>query len=503
MSQAVSILYLEDDASDYELALELLAQSGIPSKAVRVETEDGFRAGLGLHDLQIILADYHLPGYNGLSALSLARKLRPEVPFVFVSGTLGEEVAIAALTNGARDYVLKQRLMRLVPAVRRILQDEEAARTLRRTEEQLRQAQKMEIVGQLSAGIAHDFGNLLTIILGYSDLLLQQVDGIRSVQNVGQIRTAAERALAIVRQLTAFARGTTQARSTFDLNSVVSGNERLLRMLAGQKIEVNVAITDFPIMVAAELNQLQQVILNLAANARDAMPEGGVLTITSAKVPRDGTERAALRVSDTGVGMSLDVRERIFEPFFTTKEMDGGTGLGLWMVRKIAGEHGWTIQVESERGKGTTFEIVLPLESTTPADARPVREREGALVIVGDNRLEGTIATALAELGYETTRNNGLADLLIATNGIAATRVLITDSPAAGALGTGIGKTTRDEKRWKVVYIEKNAIDPNPVAGADLVLRQPFTLENLRSGLARLQREDHEQPGCTELPVRQ
>jgi len=497
MNEAVSILYLEDDPSDYELALELLAQNGIATKPVRVETEDGFRAGLELQDLQIILADYHLPAYNGLSALSLARKLRPEVPFVFVSGTLGEEVAIAALTNGARDYVLKQRLSRLVPTVRRILQDEEAAKTLRRTEGQLRQAQKMEIVGQLSAGIAHDFGNLLTVILGYSDLLLQQVDSTRLVQNVSQIRTAADRALAIVRQLTEFARGTAQSRSTFDLNSVVSGNEKLLRMLAGKKIEVNVGTTGIPIMVAAELNQIQQVILNLAANARDAMPDGGVLTITSTKIVRDGEQRAALRVSDTGIGMAQEVQKRIFEPFFTTRETEGGTGLGLWMVRKIAAEHGWTIHVESERGKGTTFELLLPLITSVPKETSHIPQREGALVIVGDDRLQGTIAAALSELGYETTSNNGLADLLMATKGMASTRMLITDSPMAGALGTGIGSAARDEKRWKVVYIEQNTIDPNPVAGADLVLRQPITLENLRSSLARLQREEAGAPKPT------
>ncbi len=242
---------------------------------------------------------------------------------------------------------------------------------LRHSEEQLRQAQKMEAVGRLAGGVAHDFNNVLTAIYGYTDLLLDQFrpdDPRRS--DVEEIRRAAERAAALTRQLLAFSRKQVMQPRLLDLNEVIGSVRKLLDRLVGEDVRVVTDNDPNLVRVRADPGQLEQVLMNLAANARDAMPRGGDVRISTRneRIDADATERvelppgayAVIEVSDTGTGMPADVREHIFEPFYTTKELGKGTGLGLATVYGIVKQTGGGIYVESEVGQGTTFALYLP-----------------------------------------------------------------------------------------------------------------------------------------------
>jgi PAS domain S-box-containing protein len=248
--------------------------------------------------------------------------------------------------------------------------------TLRNTEAQLRQAQKMEAVGLLAGGIAHDFNNLLTVILGCSDLLLGTLaPGGEAGDLVQEIKAAGERAALLTRQLLAFSRKQVLVPRVLDLNALVHDLEKMLRRLIGEDIDLEAHLAAGPLPVRVDPGQLEQVLLNLAVNARDAMPKGGRLTVQTRRVdrPPDGGGPAGpcalLSVSDTGCGMDEAVKAHLFEPFFTTKEPGKGTGLGLATVYGIIEQSGGHIEVQSEVGRYTRFQIFLPLVvEAAPAD---------------------------------------------------------------------------------------------------------------------------------------
>ena len=249
---------------------------------------------------------------------------------------------------------------------------------LRRSELQLRQAQKMEAVGRLAGGVAHDFNNVLTAIFGYADLLLDQFtpDDPRRT-DVLEIRHSADRAAALTKQLLAFSRKQVVQPRTLDLNRTVQSVEKLLGRLVSDDVEVELSLAPNLGEVLADPGSIEQVLMNLAANARDAMPEGGTLRVATRNehVERELADRpglapgdyVVLAVSDNGAGISSEVREHIFEPFFTTKEPGKGTGLGLATVYAVVKQSGGTVYVESEEGQGTTFVIYLPRLSVATA----------------------------------------------------------------------------------------------------------------------------------------
>ena len=288
----------------------------------------------------------------------------------------------------------------------------------KRLEQQLLQAQKMEAIGRLAGGIAHDFNNLLTIIRGNADLLRSQFgdSADAALEYLDDLRLAADRAAALVRQLLMFSRQSSGQVEIVDVNSVIRGLASMLDRLLGERIRLVVDLSAEPATVLADYSHLEQVIMNLAVNARDAMPDGGVLTLSTRLLPSadiEGPQRwVQLRVSDTGVGMDDAVKERIFEPFFTTKGPDKGTGLGLTTVFGIVQRLGGQIHVDTAPGCGTTFTLTLPWakgqtvqESRTPLPPALVRQhprQSGRLLLVEDeDSLRKLARLTLENQGYE------------------------------------------------------------------------------------------------------
>ena len=263
-------------------------------------------------------------------------------------------------------------------------------------EEQLRHSQKLEAVGTLAGGIAHDFNTILTAIIGFADLLQKQAGDLPAVrQSVGQIRNSAGKASQLITRLLAFSRKQVINPRTVDLNEVVQGMEEILRQVVTDAVILELALDPEPISVVLDADQFDQVLLNLAANARDAMPDGGFLRIATRRVlscqsPCGGNDLthpgwcAVVTVTDTGVGLPDDIREKIFDPFFTTKEVGKGTGLGLSMAYGIIRQHSGTIYAKGEQGIGTTFTICLPgLNPCLPAGE--ITGIEGLRVMVADS----------------------------------------------------------------------------------------------------------------------
>jgi two-component system cell cycle sensor histidine kinase/response regulator CckA len=244
------------------------------------------------------------------------------------------------------------------PTVIGVLVEDTTAR--KELELQLAQSQKMEAVGRLAGGVAHDFNNLLTVIRSYSTILLAALEGDRRREDVEEIAAAAERAAALTRQLLAFSRRQVMQPQALGLNAVITDIEKMLRRLIGEDIALVTRFDPKLWLVHADPGQIEQVVMNLAVNARDAMPNGGRLTIETANVQRDGRSYVMIAMSDTGVGMTPEVRSHLFEPFFTTKERGKGTGLGLSTVYGIVKQSGGDIVVEAAPGLGSTFTIYLP-----------------------------------------------------------------------------------------------------------------------------------------------
>jgi PAS domain S-box-containing protein len=249
----------------------------------------------------------------------------------------------------------------------------------RALEEQLRQSQKLEAIGRLAGGVAHDFNNILMSIMGAADLLLMQTTGDDPARNeVSEIKQSVERGAGLTRQLLAFSRRQATRSLRFNLGDVVRGMNSMLRRLIGPEIEFEILCSSQPILVIADSGQIEQVVMNLVINARDAMPEGGRLTVRVDGIDLDGTGAVALvegnaghyarlSVSDTGSGMDEQTRAKLFEPFFTTKEQGKGTGLGLSIVYGIVRQSGGYINVVSEPRRGSTFSIYLPLAAAPEA----------------------------------------------------------------------------------------------------------------------------------------
>ena len=575
MKSPLRILHLEDDANDAEIILDTLKCGGITCETTRVQNRDEFEAALQRGGIDLILSDISLPKFDGMAAMAIARAKWPSIPFIVVSGSLGEELAIDSLKNGATDYVLKERVARLAPAVLRAMQDvekkvenqrmeealgdsEQRLKTIfgqsplgiamvgvdgrpvltnpalekmlgytgeeltrmpfvefthledrakdidlyqqllggarqgyqvekrylrkdgqvvwarlsvslaresahhanfaiamvedmterRELEAQFIEAQKMEVIGQLASGVAHDFNNLLAVIMGYSDLMLGETGlGKKAQSQLETIRAAAERAAGLTRQLLIFSRKQKVELIVLDLRDVVKELNKMLKRLVDENIKVTIIPGEQSGHIKADSGYIGQVLMNLVVNARDAMPKGGQLTIATKNVTLDESyirkhkgaiagEYVLLSVTDTGTGISEEVKAHLFEAFFTTKPKGKGTGLGLATCQTIVEQSGGHIEVCSEVGRGTTFNIYFPrveqpLDVQAEDDqARPSpRGTEALLVVEDDPSLRHLATHVLAAQGYLvlSAQNGQEALRLMIDHKSSAIRLVITD----------------------------------------------------------------------------
>jgi PAS domain S-box-containing protein len=505
MIKKIRIIHLDDDIFSSSLIQALLAEEGIECDINRIKTEGDFSVLLECGGFDLVLAELTIPALSGMTALAMTRERRPDLPFIFVSDSMGEEVVIKSLKSGATDYVLKSRLSRLVPAVLRALREAEerekrriveeelweneqlfrnafenavngmcltrpnfgflmvnnsfcemlgysagelAAMTfmdlthpddlepsrrlaeellsggvpagnlekrflhrngwiiwalvsvfLQRDEEgspryfitqvqniteqknlenQLCHAQKLEAVGRLTGGMAHDFNNFLSVIMGHASLLEKKLPhDVTLAYHLRQILIASDSASRLTQSLLAFSRKQPIEFRILNLNDVVTKVERMISAVVRKDVEFMINLVDEVLTVMGDAGQLEQVLMNLVTNARDAMPHGGMLNISTciAEIDREFVEfhgfggpgkYALLSVADNGIGMDEETRKKIFEPFFTTKEAGEGTGLGLSMAYGTIKQHKGFITCFSGPGKGTTFKIYLPLKEADP-----------------------------------------------------------------------------------------------------------------------------------------
>ncbi len=457
MKTSLHILHLEDDANDAMLVQLALEAGGIGVVITRVQIREEFEAALATGVIDVVLSDYSLPGFDGLAALEFVRTHWPNVPFILVTGTMGEERAIDALKSGATDYVLKARLARLVPAVRRAMQEVEAQAERRRLQAQFIEGQKMDVIGQLAAGVAHDFNNILAIIMGCIDMVTLKLGPQSAVRKyTEEIRRASERAAGLTRQLLVFGRKETVQPVVLDLSRVVDETDKMLRWLIHENIEMTILPGKRTGHVLADSGYIGQLLMNLVVNARDAMPKGGRLIIATTNVTLDEAHVRAhpgarvgdhllLSVADTGDGMTDEVKAHIFEAFFTTKPLGKGTGLGLATCQTIVQQCGGHISVSSQLGQGTTFNVYFPrvphgqFEAAKPAQNGHLLMGTETLLVVDDEPAVKHLACGVMEAhGYDVlSAANGQEALQVARAHLGAPiRLVISDMvmPLMGGL---------------------------------------------------------------------
>ena len=549
MPEPLHILVIEDSNADFLMVERHLKKKELSVRCRRVDTLNGLKEAIKNENWDMVLSDYNVPQLDFHENLNLLHAALPDLPVIMVTGTVGEEKAVELLKLGVRDFVLKENLVRLVPAIERCLRDvadysakKETIESLRLSEErfqlamrgandglwdlnlltnetyfsprwksmlgyadeelenrydimerllhpedleptlsrlhdyierptsryevefrmrhknghyvdilsrafmldgehgealrmvgthvditerkklekQYRQAQKMEAIGQLAGGVAHDFNNILQAILGYSHLILAKAKDNEPVKHyVEELIKASNRAADLTKGLLAFSRKQEVTLAVIDISEVIKSNEAFLRRLIREDIELKLSCSEEPLTVLADRGQIEQVFMNLVTNGRDAMPNGGRLSIETRLVTLDqefivahgfGTAGiySSFSVSDSGFGMDKETQSHVFEPFFTTKEQGEGTGLGLSMAYGIVKKHDGFITVYSEPGTGTIFKIYLPLvQASAFTGNNKVREvvplrggTETILVGEDDAALRRLSKNVLSHYGY-------------------------------------------------------------------------------------------------------
>jgi len=397
--------------------------------------------------------------------------------------------------------------------IRDITRRKHAEEALRSSEEQLQQASKLEAVGRLAGGVAHDFNNLLGVILGSSELLLDDLcaDDPRRT-SVEAISAASKRAASLTKQLLTFSRKQISSPLVFDLNTIVGETGRMLPRVIGEHIDIAVVLSVGQAPVLADPTQVQQILMNLATNARDAMPEGGKLTIEVAncEMKQEGGKQAdlapghyvTLTVSDTGTGMSREIQSRAFDPFFTTKEIGQGTGLGLSTVYGIVKDSNGSILVNSEPGEGTTFRIYLPrakeeIIERAAASRVPNESLQGSetiLLVEDQSELRVLIYRFLQGLGYKVL-DTGLPveAIQIAEGYTGEIDLLLTDVVMPGMNGRELAKRLRRlYANMRILYVsgfDDQVLEQGVLDANDVFIAKPFLLRELAENIRQLLRE--------------
>ncbi len=628
-SAEIALLILEDNPADAKLMMHELTRAGFRVTADVARSADQFKELSASRNYDVVLADFHIPNWTGLSALRWLKRQGYDLPVILVTGSMGDEEAVASIKEGASDYVLKDKMERLPVAVTHALKEQElraerdqAEREVRESEkryrllfnanpqpmwvydletlqilavndvaidhygysreeflsftikdirppedvpkmlafviasraqpptreagvwrhqkkdgkiiyvqitegqlkfgecvaglvcaedvterqileQQFRQAQKMEAVGRLAGGVAHDFNNLLMVISSSAQLLQDRKDDPETIDKyANQIRSASDKAATLTRQLLAFSRQQVLQPAILDINGIVKDLLKMLPRLLGEDIEVSLGLEPQLWRVNADRGQIEQVIMNLAVNARDAMPAGGKLSIETANVTLDETyterhqvkakpgDYMMLALSDNGVGMSSEIQARIFEPFFTTKELGKGTGLGLAMVYGIVKQSDGFIWVYSEPDRGSSFKLYFPASHGEVARVQPllnessVSGTETILLVEDEQSLRQVSADYLASKGYRVLQaDNGTDAVKISEEHEGVIDALVTDMVMPGLGGRNVAELIQAQRpSIRVIFVSgytDRSITEELLDNDAIFLQKPFSLKVL------------------------
>jgi two-component system, cell cycle sensor histidine kinase and response regulator CckA len=503
----MKILHLEDDAHDAEL-LRVQFLSEWPDCEVQVvSTEQQFIDGLNAAP-DLILSDFNMPTFSGRDALKIAKAKVPGTPFVFLSGTIGEDRAIEALHAGAADYVLKDRPKRLVPAMKRALKEARLARERKAAEAQMLRVQRLENIGMLAAGIAHDFNNVLAPVVMAVPLLRTKCAGDEAARKIlNSVESSVDRGASLVKQILGFSQGVTGEPQLVQPRHLIRELLSVMRQTFPRNIRIEDNTASDLWSVKANPTQLHQVLLNLAVNARDAMPQGGTLTMRAENRQIDSVAAASipgaaagsyvrLEVADTGTGIPPAIVGKIWDPFFTTKGEGKGTGLGLATVRGIVHNHGGVATVHTRLGQGTTFEILLPAaacdatgEATRIPNEIPRGNGELVVVVDDDSSVRDVIAATLTTAGYKVlaAADGAEAVALIAPRNLEV-RLLVTDLEMPNLDGAALVKVVRSLNP-SIRVLAVSGVPAASVAGRRPeapFLAKPFSAESLLSTIQEL-----------------
>jgi signal transduction histidine kinase len=474
----------------------------------------------------LAILDWLMPGLSGLELCRKVRSLnRPRPTYLIMLTAKGEkEDILTALHNGADDYIAKpfdqeELHARLQAGTRIVALQTSLSERIGALENALSEAQKIEAIGRLAGGIAHDFNNLLTVVIGYSELLLGKMQSGSDPRDfLTVIKDAAERGASLTRQLLAFARKQILHPVVLDLNNSVDTVSKMLSRLIGENIHVVTRVNPQIHPVEADPGQIEQVLMNLLLNARDAMPEGGTVAIATDNVDISEEESltipevvpgsfAVVTVTDTGRGMDEQTRSRIFEPFFTTKEVGKGTGLGLATAYGIVRQSGGFIQVESEVGHGSTFRVYLPR-----AVRGPVREprasspaldggQETVLLVEDEDRVRVLLNSVLTLHGYTVLEaSTGEDALRLARQHPGPIHLMLTDIVMPGMNGYETAQCLSALRPEMTIlymsgYTDETTLYPGTDRSPVPFLQKPFSPEALtarvREELARKECPTH------------
>ncbi|MBI4850510.1 MAG: response regulator [Acidobacteria bacterium] len=618
----INVLYLEDNNNDAELVETELLASDIDFDILRVDNREEYIKAIEGKTVDLILSDFSIPSFDGTEALKIAKEKCPEVPFIYVSGTIGEEAAIESFRNGATDYVLKSRFSRLTPVIKRALQEKEENLRRKQAEEYTKQqamvidivpnsiqmldldgtilfwskgsekiygwkpsevvggnvqnlmfkenipqftaaskfttekgewigelnqitkrgrkiiveshwllvkseygskdsvlvvntditekkelesqflrAQRMECVGALASGIAHDLNNVLAPIVLSLEILKKRLPDEKSRRILSILENSSQRGAELVQQVLSFGRGMGNELQTVQINHVVREIEQIIKEIFPKNITITARLAKNTWQISAIVTQLHQVLMNLCVNARDAMPEGGILTISVENISVDESYTilnadakigpyVCISITDTGEGIPKDIADKVFEPFFTTKELGKGTGLGLATVVSIVKGHEGFITLHSDLNLGTEFKIFLPATSIQPTlrskqDPQELLSGQGELILVIDDEayIREVTKAALEAYNYQViTASDGAEAIAIYLEKKEKISLVVTDLVMPFMSGAKVIEALRNiNPNVKIIVltgVRTSSMDLT-IVKVNAVLAKPYTTEEL------------------------